>query len=441
MKATIKLGLLSALMLGLAGCMDDEPSKGVLIPEKTEPQLYYSSTTRTAAEAIAIAQQAVGNEETNGRSQRSVAGLSAVKPIITHTSRSESDTLLYVVQYDDNRGFALISAPQNVDPIMAVIDDGCFDSPETSENEAFMNALELTKGYIVAKAASPYGFIDPIKPPIRPIDPIPAYRVDSITPRPKVVHMKTKWSQGSYESAYCPNKVAGCGPVALAQILAFYETPSSMTYTFTDRDKNSETLDWTKIKTHLRSDLDDIMHSYLCSATDEVHKTVGRIIRQIGHLANATYEKDGGTSINIQGALNVLTKYFPNKSPRITKYGSGSSLFDGLLSTAPKRVAYIRGTDKRDGVDYGHAWVADGTWRVGTLYRVYDYNSETKTYDYSYSYGKQSCYIHYNWGLYGNCDGFFLTDIFAMGEGYEYDTPYGNSSNWNFKYELYYIML
>lgn len=52
MKATIKLGLLSALMLGLAGCMDDEPSKGAFIPEKTEPQLYYSPMNRTAADAV-----------------------------------------------------------------------------------------------------------------------------------------------------------------------------------------------------------------------------------------------------------------------------------------------------------------------------------------------------------------------------------------------------
>ena len=61
----------------------------------------------------------------DGRGRHRVAtGSDAVQTFNSHMSRSgeTADTLLYIVNYDDTQGFAVISAPQNVEPVIAVVE-------------------------------------------------------------------------------------------------------------------------------------------------------------------------------------------------------------------------------------------------------------------------------------------------------------------------------
>lgn len=54
------------------------------------------------------------------------------------------DTLMYVVNFSDNNGFALVAADKRTDPIFAIIDEGNYDFEELDEeeNESFLSFVD-----------------------------------------------------------------------------------------------------------------------------------------------------------------------------------------------------------------------------------------------------------------------------------------------------------
>ena len=162
---------------------------------ETQPTLL-----RTPAEAISIAEMAVANEAGEGRSERTIRGTSSVKPIVSHTSRGESDTLMYAVDFDEGQGFAIVSASRSVEPLLALIDDGSFDSPETQANESFQFALNCAKLYSMG----------PTKPtipdPDGPVDFILSWYADTVFPTPKTTpSINVRWNQYWPEGMYSSN--------------------------------------------------------------------------------------------------------------------------------------------------------------------------------------------------------------------------------------------
>lgn len=44
-------------------------------------------------------------------------------------------------------------------------------------------------------------------------------------------------------------------------------------------------------------------------------------------------------------------------------------------------------------------------------------------------------YMHYNWGWYGNCNGYFLSVVFDTSDAYQYDTN-NNTASYDFQYNV-----
>lgn len=123
-----QLCYLMPLFLGfLASCSSDlsEPLESDFnekIVEKSQ------SSTRTLDEAIKIANDARSMFDDNSSSRSFVSrevNLNDISYVTSALSRSESDTLIYVINYKDEAGFAVVSAKKTKDsPLLAVTESG-----------------------------------------------------------------------------------------------------------------------------------------------------------------------------------------------------------------------------------------------------------------------------------------------------------------------------
>ena len=439
MKKLLRSLFIALIPIAAVSCAQDDMAPAISEPDtpaaETQPTLL-----RTPAEAISIAEMAVANEDGEGRSERTIRGTSSVKPIVSHTSRGESDTLMYAVDFDEGQGFAIVSASRSVEPLLALIDDGSFDSPETQANESFQFALNCAKLYSMG----------PTKPtipdPDGPVDFILSWYADTVFPTPKTTpSIKVRWNQYWPEGMYSPNSISGCGPTAIAQILSYYETPTSISYTYLNHDIASESLNWTEIKKHTRSirkPSDDIQsHLQGCYASTATHRTIGRLVRQIGHLSNADTSNPNATSTTTAADIATLKTLLPKQ--QFSTGNSGENLFNSLIKLK-NSVAYVRGAENTTSI--GHAWVADGTWQLGmkiTEYR-WTYLDDVGKYMYMPVSVRDTLksYLHFNWGWSGNSNGYFLTNMFNPAYALEYDDVYdGGHQDINLNSGIYYMVV
>ena len=60
---------------------------------------------------------------------------------------SDNDTLLYVFNFENNEGFALVSASKNTEGLMAIVEQGYCDPDTPSEIEGFEMFKDMAKEY------------------------------------------------------------------------------------------------------------------------------------------------------------------------------------------------------------------------------------------------------------------------------------------------------
>lgn len=134
MKNSLFFFLLLATLL--CGCSSDEPIEGKDAPVNKSVESILCK--RTVKDAIEIASNAVSvlddNSATSSRGNcRTVDPTTPIFAVRNMLSRSsKSDTLLYVVNYSDNNGFAIIPALKSMPEILAVSESGYFNPEEKS---------------------------------------------------------------------------------------------------------------------------------------------------------------------------------------------------------------------------------------------------------------------------------------------------------------------
>lgn len=323
--------------------------------------------------------------------------------------RASSDTLYYAVDLQDG-GFVLVSASLNIPPILGYTEIGSFGDSESLRNENFQYFLENAENYIESSmetyAYSPISII------------IPSFEYDTLTVylknEPKVT---VNWNQMWPENQYCPNKIAGCGPVAFAQIMSFLKSPSEISLSYPGKDVGSINLNWNNIAKHTISTNEmfpsaEFLQNHYgnCPSSENEHANLGRLVREIGQQVSARYFENQ-TSTNIDSMLAFARRLYPTK--QIIFRDTYASLYDDLNNKTT--VAYIRGVDIGVG---GHAWVADGTMQIKTYVNYY----EKGTLKWSKDIHVDN-YIHFNWGNGGNCNGYFLEGVFDTSKGTDFTGP------------------
>lgn len=371
----IKILILAFL---LASCSQEE-----IVVKETATGTQNELRSLTEAKEIACE---YANEVFN--TSRSSHEITSVPVVLTSTgkSRTNSDTLLYVVNFDENSGFAIIPADKNSVPVVAITEEGHYDLTSGSGVPPMDGFIDITKQIIED------GKLNDVT-----IN-IPKANI------PSEAHVKVQWGQDWPEGLYCPNKCCGCVATAAAQLLTAFKPDCYFEYTFPEKDKDGEYINWTRLINHTRSINNPEpypieVNNHICSTNDASHKTIGRLCREIGLKAHASYETDPRkTGAFLSTAAITISKWIGKDYEYVYSdfwlhlKNDGVALASGLSSVGR------------------HAWLVDGLKTVVIINEGFDPNEALPL-------------LHINWGWCGLNNGWFLSGIFDIGNAYEFDDP------------------
>lgn len=314
------------------------------------------------------------------------------RPSQATRSGGGADTLFYIVNFDDQAGYAIMGADDRIEGVIALVDDGSLspeeflDEPQTRMSNQIDNNRRLLFRRIVDYANENVDANDGAlsRPPI-------CYGPWEIYTRMEKM-LRTKWHQYAPFNNFCPvvddrRCPAGCVAIALGQIIAY----NKMTYGI-GPDEIYDPLDWNGIFSCMNK-------NNFSDFTDSENFAVAQFSRLIGDLAGMEYAPDGSTS-NIDKAMNLLR--------RIGYTGWGRRVYDvgeikEMLLDHGLPV-YMRGFIDRAINPGGHAWVVDG---------IYGYSRFVK--EGTASTIEYRDLIHCNFGWEGDSDGFYHSGIFWDG--------------------------
>lgn len=390
-----------------------EPDLTMQDKEMNNPSL------RTVNDAVKIAEKA--SSVFYGTKTRATK----IKDVINYTSvktRGEDNPLLYIVNFEDDKGYAVIGADKRINGLIAICEEGNYNGAG-SLNPSAEEALEMAAIYASSTIPSIKDSFPDFITRIVEEDTL----IYSII-KPRIV---TKLGQQWPTGYFCPNGYCGCSITAAAQIMSYYEEPRSYSINYPNADVSFINIDWQDIKIHSGNGLYCFSH---CEASEESHFILARLCRQLGYEAGSKYADNGtGTSLNQEPGL------FKNTSLNVTErfsYITNSTIDrihdDGIL---------FMGSKPELGSGPGHAWLIDGYNHYKIKQSIY--NGHPTLLDPTGENNKEfirenileNTYVHINWGWNGNSNGFYYDGIFDTSRYYKLDDE--NSKGIN-NYDLSY---
>ncbi len=230
-------------------------------PNTIETHTY---ANKSMSEAISIAIDAAERlYPTQSRGYAHTASINNVRSVINHLSRAgENDTLLYVVNFDNNEGYAIIPAPNIDKKVLAVVGNGSYYPEKGTDNPGFKYFMEAAKSYASNAPINPLGYGDPVI--VIPGDLHPAYKLEYDT----LAHYEVKprldgmeWGQTGIYNIFCPRidevrAATGCVPTAIASIITgvkkVSDGTSSFSFTFPDNTFGTQSINWNELSLHKR---------------------------------------------------------------------------------------------------------------------------------------------------------------------------------------------
>ena len=378
--------------------------------ESSNYSTYHKS--RTVDDAITIAVEAMSTN--NGRSYYGINKENVYVFTSDNHSRSTLDSLVYAVNFDNGEGYVLVSVPSNVSPVLAVVEQGDINNELALADETTQFIISQATNY-VKREMSANGIIG-VDPILQPYDKTVFVNIK------KGPNLETCWGLDWPANLYSPNKIAGCAPLAITEILSYFEMPTTIVYSFEGCPINNETLNWKSIKSHIyfpylspsQSEMDT--HLNTCDADIATHQMIGRLVREMGNRSNADYY-DHGTGVYDNDACNALKNTLGNKFLYV-EITNIRDLTDRFEKNKGEGIAYVSLNSP------AHALIADGAWLKGE--RIYHYvidDLKNGTYKLGSITDNVVRYLHFNWGLNGKSNGFFLEGVFDLTKGQEYDHP------------------
>ena len=389
-------------------------SRELILPSK-ETKVQLKSYVRDLSEAqeLAISACALLDDQTKAE-MRNVSSHQCIVEANTKGGEITVDTLLYVFNYENEDGFAIINADARMDPFVCVIESGSFQGEGKSGNPTFEKYLRDAKEYIRTRAVDPdLPLDDTLGGPVLYKYTRMRYEGTYVSPL-----LKTKWGQRDVFGAFCPNGISGCVATATGQIMAFHEYPDELVASV-EMGPYSQgqiiPLHWYFINMHVKN------HTGNQYCTD-YHLEISALLRDIGNMVNMYYGPEGSGS-NLFNVQNALDHYGFDYS-----YLTGADISAILSSLNSYRPVLMGG----GGPPVGHAWVADG-------YK--DYRLYIDTYEQAYpqpgyhlvnsEFIEEVHALHINWGWNGTCDGYFNFNIYNTGQAVSYDETGGPSNDYS----------
>lgn len=349
----MKLYLYPIIALGLiaSSCNNDaveEPQPSVIA--KNTITYSPSAINRTLDEAISIANEAKGmlnnSKSSRARINREIDLTDGIKYVVSNVSRSNPDTLLYILNYKDNAGFAVISTRRSTEALLAVTESGTYTSPDDCDNPGFNMFMDMATAYVAnapVNPTTPSGVDGPFE-----IQEVKREEIiiDSASVQPRV---KVEWGQKGVYGEYCPNRLSGCSNTALGMVMSYFEHPKTINLTY--NDNSIIQLDWSSIKRHIKGT------SYYDDCYPEsIHDNIGLMLRELGYRAGSKYKgiawlNNAVTSTTEQGIRSAAQSLGFKLGPTKDYYKNciRHNLGNGII--------IIGGFDKNEN---GHMWISDG---------------------------------------------------------------------------------
>lgn len=405
-----KIYLIILVMAGFIACTSDGLREDAVQEDKPLTQ-QYDPNRRSFAEAVEIAQNSIKMLDEDKAMTRGVApvrklnlkdGVKAFHKAGTRSgdASSDNDTLLYVFNFADDQGFAVVSASRHTDGLIAVVEEGSYDPVVPTGNPGFDTYMNMAKAYIAYKdrteavneSADTRGVTT---------NPIYQHVYDTIYYRNIAPKVTVKWGQQMTMGQFCPNGISGCANTAAAQIMSYYGYPSGRTLTFSERDTTYTSFNWSYMRART--------YANKTSNWDTYDKQIGRLARQLGNDAGSSYNT-GGTSTTFPNARSAMASWGYNVGS-ITTYNYSNSETGYTLANylAANKIIYMGGTNSDD---KSHIWIIDGCKYVKALERImvsYDNGVTWSVFQEMATY--KTCHNHINWGWNGAGNGYFQSSV------------------------------
>lgn len=387
---------------------NDVQTESVTAVEQTSP---YSVSEEEALELLEEELIMLYGDNTRS-SQRQVYKITPVSfDNLAHTRSSEVDVdnLLYIVEFADGEGSAILGADQRVESVFAVLEEGVITSEDFNNAANGVNNDELTTylaSLIIDEAVeqietSTLSIIPPVS------DLMYSYsEYENILSESNECLLHTKWGQNAPYNTYCYNEegqrcVAGCVTIDAAQVL-LYNPVQSIYEIVIDGESFNRTL--LNMKVHD----EDLPLNMLINVNNEVARYVAKLAEVLNIVLRPT--SSSGSTQDIVGLMETLGYVDVD-------YISGSDLtFEGCV----RDQLYLRCLPAPfKGVDInsntGHSWVIDGyKYQVDKEYFVTVEGSTIISREYI---GLRSIKkVHCNYGWNGLCDGYYSFGVFDVSQ-------------------------
>lgn len=377
-----------------------------------------SFANKSMNEAITIAIDAAERlYPTQSRGYGHTASVKNVKSVTNPLSRAgENDTLLYVVNFDNEEGYAIIPAPNIDKKVLAVVENGSYDPEKGSDNPGFNYFMEAAKSYTANAAKNIKDSIIIVFP--GELHPAFDSRTDTIAHyqiKPRLEGME--WGQTGIYNVFCPkigavNAAAGCVPTAIASIITgvkkVSDGTSSFSFTFPDNTFGTQNINWNELSLHKRQFITytrnngtKVYQQQLCNENYpyNAHNLIAALMRQIGYDGNANYGVSS-TPVAKNKCKSLLEKYLAGH--KISKFRDFK--FDTAKTSLNLCILFMAGD--------GHAWVADGYDQLDYHYYFAKWDFQNKVWIVEKNANFSDRLIHFCWGWDGVDDGYFEGEVF-----------------------------
>ena len=307
---------------------------------------------------------------------------------------------VFIVNFDGEAGFAIVSVKPSLPPVLCVVDTGHFHNGE-----------ELPLGAIAVLSRAEESFVNnKNNERDAPWNSFPQDSVEIFWTTLNVENthgnrLACNWGQSPKFNNHCPvlsngdRAYAGCLPIAVAQIMYYHG--KNATY-------GGYYYDW--------SIMHQIVNANSCPMYAGGWYNVAKFVRALGDSTNlrASYNI-GGTPSKWARAPQTFLNFDYSNGGVCTDYNYWNLSYDivhgyPVLLCGSSDIIIPSNVKSQSDTSYTstHAWVADQFVRV--LRRVEVYNKYT--WDLIYTADVYQYYIHCNWGWNGWYNGFFLSEHF-----------------------------
>lgn len=366
--------------------------------------------------ALDIAKKQIFGSETRTASIPKVREHYVYKPSpLTRNVTDSADVAFHVINFEDEQGFAIISADKRAVPVYAYSEEGNINLYDAVEESGWGDFMDMAgEHYVSTLAMELPPFINPQDSAIGGPDygDIPQLAIDYLNGvRCRVrttdtyynygTRLFTLWDQCSPYNYYYPDAEyllpgfggripAGCAPVSIGQIMAYHEFPLSY---------QGFTFNWELIKSKQTYSQDEITGASLNTA---------QLLRCIADLGNANFERLSG--MEISGMIEV----FQAMGYHATVASFSSEILKNDFTTHNNPVI-IGGERPAD--NFKHVWIVDEYRKKHTTLTYYYDEPPYNIYE---TFDSDTHYFHCNWGSGASNPSAYCLNVFESPNGETY---------------------